>query len=105
MSLIGKIQTLFSDKDKTKPVFPRTKVKAISDENGVGLDVILSEMDADIAEAANAVNNIDLSDYAKNSDLSDYAKTSDLSNYAKTSALGTQATYTLSGTTLTITTK
>ena len=41
MSLIGKIQTLFSDKEKTTPVFPRTKVSAVSDENGVGLDALL----------------------------------------------------------------
>lgn len=44
MSLIGKIQTLFSDKDKTKPVFPRTKVSAVSDDNGVGLDALLNEI-------------------------------------------------------------
>ena len=55
MSLIGKIQTLFSDREKTTPVFPRTKVAAVSDENGVGLDIILSEMDADIETKINAV--------------------------------------------------
>ena len=41
MALIGKIMTLFSDKDKTSPVFPRTKVNAVSDENGTGLDALL----------------------------------------------------------------
>lgn len=40
---MGKIQTLFSDKAKTIPVFPRTKVNAVSDENGVGLNVLLED--------------------------------------------------------------
>ena len=44
MSLIGKIQTLFSDKERTTPVFPRTKVKAVSDDDGKGLDAILEEL-------------------------------------------------------------
>ena len=37
----GKIKTLFSDKEKTEALFPRTKVSAISDDNGVGLDAIM----------------------------------------------------------------
>ncbi len=37
----GKIKTLFSDKEKTEALFPRTKVKAITDDNGTGLDVLL----------------------------------------------------------------
>lgn len=41
MPLTGKIKNLFEDKDMTVAVFPRTKVKAISDDNGVGLDAIL----------------------------------------------------------------
>lgn len=41
MSLTGKIMTFFSDKAKTQPVFPRTKIKAVSDDDGVGLNVIL----------------------------------------------------------------
>ena len=45
MSLIGNIQTLFSDKAKTTPVFPRTKVKAVSDDNGVGLNALLQMID------------------------------------------------------------
>lgn len=50
-TLVGKIQTLFSDKEKTTPVFPRTKVSAVSDDDGVGLDVLLSEMESDTATA------------------------------------------------------
>ena len=44
MALIGKIQTLFKDKNKTIPVYPRTKIKAISDDNGTGLEAILEDL-------------------------------------------------------------
>ena len=41
MATQGKIVTLFEDKDKTQGVFPRTKVSAISNNDGVGLDALL----------------------------------------------------------------
>ena len=41
MSTQGKIKTLFSDKEKTEALFPRTKVSAVSNNDGVGLDAIL----------------------------------------------------------------
>ena len=41
MALTGKIMNFFADKAMTIPAFPRTKVKAISDDNGVGLNVLL----------------------------------------------------------------
>lgn len=41
MALTGKITNLFADKAMTIPAFPRTKVKAVSDDNGVGLNVLL----------------------------------------------------------------
>lgn len=37
-----KITILFADKAMTIPAFPRTKIKAVSDDNGVGLDAILN---------------------------------------------------------------
>lgn len=37
----GKIKTLYSDADKTEALFPRTKVSAVSDADGVGLDAIV----------------------------------------------------------------
>lgn len=40
----GKIKTLYSDKEKTEALFPRTKVNAVSDEDGTGLNVILDTM-------------------------------------------------------------
>ena len=50
MALTGKIMDFFADKAMTIPAFPRTKVKAISDDNNVGLNVILDNLstDADI---------------------------------------------------------
>ena len=44
MSTQGKIKTLFSDKEKTEALFPRTKLSAVSDENGKGLNAILDDM-------------------------------------------------------------
>lgn len=40
----GKIKTLFSDVEKTEPLFPRTKTSAISDADGIGLDVIIENL-------------------------------------------------------------
>lgn len=57
MSLIGKIKTLFSDKEKTQPIFPRTKIKAVSDDNGVRLDVVLEEMKTATNNAQTIANN------------------------------------------------
>lgn len=44
MSTLGKITSLFTDKEMTIPAFPRTKVKAVSDDNGIGLDAILRDV-------------------------------------------------------------
>lgn len=41
MAFTGKIKTLFEDKDMNSPIFPRTKTRAVSDDNGIGLDAIL----------------------------------------------------------------
>jgi hypothetical protein len=57
MSIIGKIQSIFLDREKTQPIFPITKTKAVSDENGRSLDVLLDDkaskdfVTAKIAEA------------------------------------------------------
>ena len=52
MSIVGKIKTLFSDKDKTEALFPRTKVSAVSDDNGVALSVLLEEINAKLNDNA-----------------------------------------------------
>ena len=41
MSITGRIKTLFSDAEKTEAVFPRTKIKAVSDDSGIGLNVLI----------------------------------------------------------------
>lgn len=40
----GKVKTLFTDKEKTEALFPRTKLSAVSDENGVGLDALMEHL-------------------------------------------------------------
>lgn len=49
-SLTGKIKTLFSDVEKTEPLFPRTKTKAITNDEGVSLDVLLANITPDSLE-------------------------------------------------------
>ena len=44
MGITGKIKTLFSDRENTEALFPRTKISAVSDEEGTGLNVILESM-------------------------------------------------------------
>ena len=43
MSVTGKIKTLFSDEENTEAVFPNTKVAAVSDNNGTGLNILLDK--------------------------------------------------------------
>ena len=50
MGIVGKIKTLFSDKDKTEALFPRTKISAVSDDDGTGLNVILDNINTEISE-------------------------------------------------------
>lgn len=61
MAITGKVRTLFTDKTQSEALFPKTKVSAISDENGVGLDSILSEMiyTGDVVEDATGIVNAD----------------------------------------------
>ena len=44
MGIEGKIKTLYSDRDEPQAIFPRTKVNAISDNDGIGLDAILEDV-------------------------------------------------------------
>lgn len=65
MSLTGYIKNLFVDKEKTIPLFPKTKVRAVSDDDGVGLNVILEDIRRDIAYmSGSGSGNIDVSDGA-----------------------------------------
>lgn len=44
MSVTGEIKNLYSNKDKTRVLLPRTKTKAVSDENGTSLNVLLDNI-------------------------------------------------------------
>lgn len=43
MATTGEIKSLYTDINETKAIFPRTKVRAITDDNGVGLEAILAD--------------------------------------------------------------
>ena len=48
MASSGSIQTIFSDREKQNPLYPRSKVKAISDDSGKSLELILDELRQEI---------------------------------------------------------
>ena len=56
MALTGKIMDFFADKAMTIPAFPRTKVKAISDDNNIGLNVLLDELRDEVESKVGSVN-------------------------------------------------
>lgn len=83
----GKIKTLFTDVEKTEALFPRTKVSAISDNNGVGLDALLNNINAEIdtkateAFVANKIAEAQISGGGSGDiDLSGYATKDDVKN-------------------------
>lgn len=58
MATEARIVTLFEDKEKTQAVLPRTKISAVSDNDGVGLDVLLADIDTQIGNISTALANI-----------------------------------------------
>lgn len=44
----GVIKTLFTSVEKDEALFPRTKTRAVSDDNGVGLDALLSQINTEL---------------------------------------------------------
>lgn len=94
----GKIKTLFSNKEKTEALFPRTKINAVSDENGVGLDAILNDLNTQLdtkaseafvsnkiaeAQIGGGSGNVDLSGYATKDELNKKVNTTDVINIAQ----------------------
>ena len=57
MSIVGDIKNLYSDVEKTRALFPTTKIEAVSDEDGTGLNVILDKM-AYVGHGADQVKNL-----------------------------------------------
>jgi hypothetical protein len=52
MAVTGKIVTLYEDTAKTSAVCPRTKVSAVSDANGTGLDALLTTINTNVTTVA-----------------------------------------------------
>ena len=81
MSIIGKIQSIFLDREKTQPIFPITKTKAVSDDAGRNLDAILDDkaskdfVTTEIAKAqlGGESSEIDLSGFATKEDINSHA--------------------------------
>lgn len=48
MSITGRIKTLFFDKNNSEAIFPRTKIKAVSDDENRGLDFLLDNIDTQL---------------------------------------------------------
>lgn len=78
MSISGEIKSLYLDREENTALFPRTKTKAVSDDRGVNLDVLLEDkaskafVTSKIAEAqlgGGDGSDIDLSGYATKDDL------------------------------------
>jgi hypothetical protein len=49
MAITGEVKTIYSDRERTNVLFPRTKTSAVSDNNGRGLDAIIADMQSKIA--------------------------------------------------------
>lgn len=79
MSIMGEIRNLYIDREKTKVILPRTNTRAVSNDEGVGLEALLAEkadqafVTRKIAEAqlGGEGGSIDLSDFATKDDLHD----------------------------------
>ena len=56
-----KVTTLFEDSAKTNALYPRTKVSAISDGSGTGLDALLSNIDAEKQDTLTVGSGISIS--------------------------------------------
>ena len=46
MAITGKIKTLFSNPEKTEALFPRTKTSAVTNDDGISLDVLLQNVES-----------------------------------------------------------
>ena len=53
MSIMGEIRNLYIDREKTKVILPRTNTRAVSNDDGVGLEALLAEK-ADQAASSGA---------------------------------------------------
>lgn len=55
MPIEGKLGSLYVDKEQTQPLFPRTKTKAITDDDNIRLDIILDSLKTTVDSKVNDV--------------------------------------------------
>ena len=86
MPIEGKLGSLYVDKEQTQPLFPRTKTKAITDDNNIRLDITLDSLKTTVNSKAseafvmNAIANAQLGGGEGEIDLSGFATKDDLNN-------------------------
>lgn len=86
MPIEGKLGSLYVDKEQTQPLFPRTKTKAITDDDNIRLDIILDSLKTTVNSKAseafvtNAIANAQLGGGEGDIDLSGYATKDDIAN-------------------------
>lgn len=56
---MANIETLYQDKNKTSPIYPRSKTSAITDDNGVNVDILLEQKQSTLISGVNikTINN------------------------------------------------
>lgn len=84
MPIEGKLGSLYTDKEQTQPLFPRTKTKAVTDDDNIRLDIILDSLKTTVNSKAseafvmNAIANAQLGGGEGEIDLSGYATKDDI---------------------------
>lgn len=95
MPIEGKLGSLYVDKEQTQPLFPRTKTKAITDDDNIRLDITLDSLKTTVNSKAseafvmNAIANAQLGGGEGDIDLSGYATKDDISILATKEELNT----------------
>ena len=56
MAITGEIKNLYSDRERTNALFPRTKVSAVSDDSGRGLGVIIEDIEGSVETIQTQLN-------------------------------------------------
>ena len=95
MPIEGKLGSLYVNKEQTQPLFPRTKTKAITDDDNIRLDITLDSLKTTVNSKAseafvmNAIANAQLGGGEGDIDLSGYATKDDISILATKEELNT----------------
>lgn len=84
MSITGRIKTLFFDKNNSEAIFPRTKVKAVSDDENRGLDFLLENIDTQLLNLQGQVNSKAPTGYGLGTEAQFISSNELLSDYSNT---------------------